>query len=230
MLRLRHDACMHVCQKVMPISGEDVRRNEYHAMFLQVLGNLLEERNMQSTVRGKKAVALGKFIIEKGSHESCLETAVLICSRVAHILEYGKSKSNQLLATLGKVWKNFHKLRFNSEVHHSWQNLLTSIQAPPPLLNEAELLCQLLLDRLLKSFISEEISQLQSPSLPPPHKSTTDLNIREKNIIRYIAGYIIRKLKNRYKNIKTKNEGLQKKKEQFLLILSSYIATYSVFY
>ena len=77
------------------------------------------------------------------------------------------------------------------------------------------------LPALLKSFISEEISQLQPPSLLPPHESTTDLNIQEKNIIRYIAGYIIRKLKDRYKNIITKNEGLRKKKEQFLLILSS---------
>ena len=58
---------------------------------------------MQSSVRGKKATALGKFIIEKGSHELCLETAFLICSRVAHILEYGHSKSKQLVATVGRT-------------------------------------------------------------------------------------------------------------------------------
>ena len=129
------------------IGESQLQRNEYHVYFLRVLGNLIEESNLQFTKRGQKAATLGKFINDKGGHESCFQAASQICSRIAHLLPKDEGKK-QLAATITKVWKNFHKLRFSDEIQQSWQNLQISIQAPPSLLAEADLLCQLLLDHL----------------------------------------------------------------------------------
>ena len=106
-------------------------------------------------------------------------------------------------------------MRFSDEIQQSWQNLLISIQAPPSLLAEADLLCQLLLYRLLKYYISQEPKNPSSSIWP-----STNLSIREKNVVRYIAGYVIRKLKDRYKEIRGRNEEVKKNREQFIKILT----------
>ena len=97
--------------------------------------------------------------------------------------------------------------------------MLTGIQTPSCLLSKAQLLHQLLLDRLLKSFISKKVTQLQEvlPTLQVPHPPS--LSAKEKNVVRYITGYFTKKLKDRYKE-RSKDEQIQTKRELFLLLLS----------
>ena len=123
----------------MVICESQLQRNKYHVYFLRVLGNLIEESKLQFTKRGQKAATLGKFINDKGGHESCFLAASEICSRIAYLLKKDERKK-QLAATITKVWKNFIKLIFTDEIQQSWQNLLISIQAPPSNLAEADLL------------------------------------------------------------------------------------------
>lgn len=176
--------------------------------------SLLEENNIQATKRGQKAAALGRLVIENKSQTSCVDFSILVCSRIEHILKFQKAKKPSVAITT--VWKSFHKLRFSSEVHHSWQNLLACLDATPLLVSEENVLCQMLLDRLMKVYISKQRSQLQEDS---PSQPTITLNFREKNVVRYIAGYIIRKLKDRYK-ITTKDANAQQKHERYIRILT----------
>ena len=67
----------------------------------------------------------------------------------------------------------------------------------------------------LKYYISQERKNPSSSIRP-----STNLSIREKNVVRYIAGYVIRKLKDRYKEIRGRNEEVKKKREQFIKILT----------
>lgn len=195
-----------------PVEGT----GEYHAKFLEVLGKLLEEHRMHSTIRGQKAIALGKYILQNSTNNSCVRMVLLTCSKLTNILDE-RSASKTPKATIGNVWKNFHKLRFTTEIHHAWDDFLTMIKTPPCLQSEAELLHQLLLDRLLKSFISSKVNQEERLTTSSSHPSS--LSVKEKNITRYIAGYVIRKLQDRYKG-KSQDAKVQKKRESFLITLA----------
>ena len=81
---------------------------EYHAKFLEVLGKLLEEHRMHSTIRGQKATALGKYILQNSTNNSCVRMALLTCSKLTHILDE-RSASKLLkpqLVTFGKTFTN----------------------------------------------------------------------------------------------------------------------------
>ena len=143
----------------------------------------------------------------------------LVCSRIEQTLKLGKAKAKKPSITITTVWKSFHKLRFSSEVHYSWQNLQASLETTSILLSEENLFCQMLLDRLMKYYITKQLSLLHEESPSVPSHPTITLSSREKNVVRYIAGYIIRKLKDWYKMSK-KDIEIQQKDLRYVHILT----------
>lgn len=115
------------------------------------------------------------------------------------------------------MWSNFHKLQFSRHIHDLWATYLTAIHIPPALQGEAKLLLQLLLDRLLKCLIAAEASGCSSTAVPELHRAPT---LWEQNVIQYMAGYVVRKLKRQFKVIHKQPE-IQKKRDLFLCVLSA---------
>ena len=202
-----------------PTDLAERRGNDYYLELMKTLGSLLNEKNIQATKQGQRAAELGKFIIESRSI-SCMEQfSTLAGSRIQQILKSGETKAKKPSNMITGVWKSFHKLRFSREICESWQNLLASLDgATPILVSEENLLCQMLLDRLMKS---NQVDQLHndSPSASSQQPTTLALSSREKNAVRYIAGYIIRKLKDKYK-VKNKDSEIQKRNERYIHILT----------
>ena len=101
-----------------PVGGSD----EYHTKFLEVLEKLLGEDRVHSTARGQKAAALGSYVLKNSSNNSsCADVALLTCSKLTYIV----GEKSTAKAKIGNVWINFHKLRFNTEVHHLHQQNTT---------------------------------------------------------------------------------------------------------
>ena len=96
---------------------------------------------------------------------------------------------------MGKVWGQFHKVHFDSTLHHRWTTYLGNMVVPPPLKVEASFTLQLLLDRLLKRLIN--ILAVDSKPTVTANQEVT-LTHREQNAIRYMTGYVAVKLKKRF--------------------------------
>jgi len=91
---------------------------------------------------------------------------------------------------------------------------LTALNASPAF-SESKLLLQLLLDRILKSLIAAETCECSTSASPEQHMALT---FREQNVVRYMAGYVVRKLKKKFKVKCVQQE--QQKNDLFLHVLS----------
>ena len=117
-----------------------------------------------------------------------MDIAVQLCSRVSELLE--ESKKNRRLpitAIVGKVWSNFHKLRFDRRIQDLWAAYPIAIHTPPLLQGEAKLLLQLLLDRLLKRLIAAEARDCSTAAEP---KQQIALTLQEQIECRSVHGWL----------------------------------------
>lgn len=146
-----------------------------------------------------------------------MDIAVQLCSRVSELLEGSKKNRRLPTAVVGKVWSNFHKLRFDGHIQDLWAAYLIAIHTPPPLQGEAKLLLQLLLDRLLKRLIAAEARDCSTAAVP---KQQIALTLREQNAVRYMAGYIVRKMKTKFKG-SSKCQSEMQKRVLFLRVISA---------
>jgi len=110
----------------------------------------------------------------------------------------------------GHTWSSFHKLRNGSEISRVWQTLNIQREA------ESHLRLQLVVDRLLKQLISNRVKAQQTTTTPKSYA----LNKREKNAVRYMAGYVAVSLLKRFKK-KSKNKHVQLKQDLFVPVLRS---------
>ena len=99
----------------------------------------------------------------------------------------------------GHMWSSFHKLRNSSEISRVWQTLNIQPEA------ESRLCLQLIVDQLLKQLISKAQQTTTTPK-------SYALNKREKNAVRYMAGYVAVSLLKRFRK-KSKNEHVQLKRD-----------------
>ena len=189
----------------------------YFSLFTATLKSLLNEEHLQSTSRGHNVIALGTFVVEQGDCKASVDIAMQLCSQVNNLLEGSKKNRRLPTAIIGKVWSNFHKLRFNDHIQDLWGKYLIAICTSAALRREAKLLFQLLLDRILKRLIAAEASDCSAATRPEQLVAPT---LREQNAIQYMAGYVVRKMKRKFKG-ESKQPEMQKKRDLFLCVLSA---------
>ena len=136
------------------------------------------------------------------------------------VLEGSKRYRRLPTAVIGKVWSTFHKLRFSPKIQDMWKTYITTLNTPSALQNEQKLLLQLLLDRLMKHHIATEASACSTAAAPEQQPLTS----REQNAVRYMAGYVVRKMKNKFKE-RSKQPDVQKKRDLFICVLSTMEST-----
>ena len=99
----------------------------YFTRYVTTLKSLLNEEHLQSSPRGHSVIALGSFIVEQGKCKASVDVSVQLCFWLGEIVEGSKrsrrlptsrAKKSRRLPTsfIGKVWSDFHKLRFNPEI------------------------------------------------------------------------------------------------------------------
>ena len=178
---------------------------------------LLNEEHLQSSPRGHGVIALGAFLAQQGDCRASVDIAVQLCSRLSELLEGSKRHRRLPTAVIGKVWSNFHKLRFDPKIQALWVSYQAAITTPPSLQGEGKLLLQLLLDRILKRLIADEATECSTAAVPERHVC---LSSQEQNVVRYMAGYVVRKMKKKFTE-PSKQLEIQRKRQLFLRVLSA---------
>ncbi len=92
---------------------------------------------------------------------------------------------------LSRVWRNFHVLRLSDSVRSTWDSCL--VELPHDVRTVSDLTLQLILRRMFQEVV-QQMTVKNNPTTVSPQRITP----REENAIRYMAGYIIVKLKRKY--------------------------------
>ena len=92
---------------------------------------------------------------------------------------------------LSKIWRNFHVLRLSDPVRSAWKSCLVDL--PSDVKDVSYLTLQLILRRMFQEVV-QQMTVKNNPLTVSPQRITP----REENAIRYMAGYIVVKLKKKY--------------------------------
>lgn len=98
---------------------------------------------------------------------------------------------------MSRVWRNFHILRLSDSVKSAWETCIAVLQLPSDVLAVSDLTLQLILKRMFQEVVQQmtvKSTTSASASLP-----LLQLTAREENITRHMAGYVIVKMKKKYK-------------------------------
>ena len=163
---------------------------------------------IQRSPRGQIADKVLQFMEEK--RDECSEISVFLLGKVYACLVSG-DKYKLPTTRAGYMWNSFHRFRNGQEVKKVWKSFITTIQAPS---NESELALQVLLSAIIEKMLSNKASACASST----STQQPDLTEREKNAVRYMAGYVAVSLLKRYKK-PSSNKKLTLKRKLFVTVL-----------
>ena len=92
-----------------------------------------------------------------------------------------------------RVMKSFHQCRLSSTLRARWLSCISTLHLSHNACNSSDITLQVLLKRMMNAIVKSMTS-----SYPQPVSQPVPITEREENAIRYMAGYVAMKLKNKY--------------------------------
>lgn len=163
----------------------------YLSFFLECIRKLRCEPIVQRFPRGKLVEKLLVYLEESQPNDSLTGVATSLTSKVYSCIAIGDQYKLPSVAQ-SKIFSAFHKLRTSRDIKEIW----SALRIPETLVHESHLALQLIVDRLMKQMIANKVKAEQDRSNP---QQLFPLNHREKNAVRYMAGYVAVSLLKRYK-------------------------------
>ena len=96
---------------------------------------------------------------------------------------------------LSQVWRNFHIHRLSPSIRSAWQSCIGTLQVSQDAFNVSDLTLQLVLKRLMHAIVKQMTSSPSTSIRCTPQALTS----REENAVRYMAGYVVMKLRKKYR-------------------------------
>ena len=96
---------------------------------------------------------------------------------------------------LSQVWRNFHVHRLSPTITSGWQSCLDTLQVSQAASDVSDLTLQLVLKRLMHAVVKQMTTSPSTSIRCTPHCLTN----REGNAVRYMAGYVVMKLRKKYR-------------------------------
>ena len=115
--------------------------------------------------------------------------ASIIVGEMQALLSSCTSKKTRHMK-LSLLWRKYHVLRLSSTVRQAWEDCATYLSLSD---NIKHLTLQVILKRIMSSTINLNTT-VTTPDLVEPEK----LSEREENVVRYMAGYVVSKVKKRF--------------------------------
>ena len=155
--------------------------------MVQVISECKDDAIIKSSTKGPAILELLDCLLE-----GCIESK-----------ELEKLKEIMIQCVLGRknkiseIWRNFHVARLSPAITSAWQFCLTSLQdnLPPKTSDISDITLQVVLKRLMHAVV-KQLTRAPSASNKCTPQGLTD---REENAIRYMAGYVIVKLRKKYR-------------------------------
>lgn len=164
--------------------------SRYLTTLDKVLAEMKDDQVLTHTSRGT-------FILELFDHliKSSEDAKTLIAAELFSKLESCLSVQGRSLTSNGadKMWSLFHKVRLSEDMFKKWNVFIQRSSAPSSLQKYGRQSLQVILDRGFKHIIAERNNAKATDS---EDTCTDDSNIseREKNVVRYMSGYVAVKL------------------------------------
>lgn len=165
-----------------------------------------DEPIIQRSPRGKDVLKVLEELEAMQSNEEVTYVATSLISRIYSCMVAG-DQYKLPSAAHGQMLSSFHKLRNSIAIDEVWHTL--HIRE-----TESQLCLQLIMPRFLELLIANRVKAQRTETTA----KTYSLNQREKNAVRYMAGYIAVSLLKRYKK-PSKNVHLQLKRDLFIRVL-----------
>lgn len=181
-------------------------------LVLKAIQNVKEEQMVKTSCRGKVVVDLLSMLPQNGKNITDL-CASLVKELETCFHDSSKFMGGQTSIVVGKLWSSYHKARFSKKIRAVWESLISTVPMSSELAGESELALQLVIDRTMKLLINE-VSKSALPSAAT--HAVAALSEREKNGIRYMAGYVVLKLVKKFTRTCT-----SEKHKAFVRILNS---------
>ena len=97
---------------------------------------------------------------------------------------------------LSQVWRNFHVHRISPTIKARWNSCISALHLSSDASKVSELTLQLILKRLMHAVVKQMVTPSLESKSTPSHVPLTE---REDNVDRYVAGYVVMKLKKKYR-------------------------------
>jgi len=114
-------------------------------------------------------------------------------SFIEHIVKMLRQPTEKISGKVDseKMWSEFHKVRSSDEYCKKWQEYLLSVGCQPN-----PVFYQHITTELFEQILKEKLHSLQETMCPETAQEEVSITLDEENAIRYMAGYVLRKLKN----------------------------------
>ena len=188
-----NEALLSVCD-----SDSDTSESEETAESIEVittsasiLGRVLDEITQDEVVTnsslGSSVLSTIRKCLENSKSSEMVNFEESVTKEIKHLL-YGTGKANKRRMKLSVFWKNFHALRLSPSIQSAWHACVTSLSLP----EAAE---HMTLQVILKRLIGKTI---QATTAVSPEPKAQELTRREENVIRYMCGYVVLKIKKKF--------------------------------
>ena len=152
----------------------------------QLLGDESLHCGSEGSVRlGQLSNAFLKAVSDVHNHSSVNHFSNWICSKLTSLVKCANKKT----LNKDKLWSSFHQLRSSKEFLKKWEEFLSSCKMPT-----CPLFYQYFTAKLMEYSIKEQIStapEIITDSQP------YELSYEEQNAVRYVAGYVIKNVRQR---------------------------------
>lgn len=160
-----------------------------HSALLTALSKLKDEELIVKSSKGPSVAALVQAFLANMTAVEVIKFNDDILKQLQSCLS--ANKKGRIIVS--KLWRNFHVLRLSASTKTMWQSCTDIFCLPDDVAAVSDMTLQLLLKRIMQDIIRQLTIVDQSHS--PAH---IDLSVKECNIVRYIAGYVIFKMKKKF--------------------------------
>ena len=169
----------------------DAMISEECRIILSVIGGILSDESFSLPTEGNKlclhmAETLAKCF-SVGPSEQAVEFASWLVERLDGVIIEARKRGKPNELNKERLWRNFQKLTSSDDFTLKWSSFLEQLQ-----LSDEPLFYQILTDELFDELLRKQLA-------PSANQGETEecleLTFEEENAIRYVGGYVVRKLR-----------------------------------
>ena len=162
----------------------DMEKCPSESTITKVLTNILQEDLVTLSSKGDAICAVCKKCLEKTSDMNTFTE--IVSSSIKQC--YGTSGR----VSLSSVWRRFHVVRLSSDVKSAWKKCMLAI------VKESNAVTDITLQLVLRRTFQTIVKEMTCTTNPQCNMPQQPLTARDMNVIRYMAGYVVVKLKKKF--------------------------------